>query len=104
MKLIIKTISLSEKSSQGKTYFVQLPNYFDSDLTNQLIEDVSINCLHREKVVEYMLMGDSFITNDERKQLDIHGKIVNPPVALNYNNLSNFLKSAKKSSPSWTSD
>ena len=85
MKLIVKTKTTVARKTTKHTYFVHLPNYFDTEQTADLVEDISKTCLKNEKIVEHMLMGDAHITNDERKQLDIYGEIVDAPVELQYN-------------------
>lgn len=92
MKLVFKTKSAVAKEPIEKTYFVRLPNYFDSDRESELVDDIAVNCLGREQIAEHYLMGDSHITNDERKQLDIYGEIVSPLIELKYDNLQTFLK------------
>jgi len=82
MKLIFKTRTTNPGKKVKKVYLVRLPNYFDSEQVPELLQDVATNYLTNEQVIEHTLMGDAHITNDERKQLDIYGEIVAPPIEL----------------------
>lgn len=82
MKLIIKTKTLGKKAIV-KNYLVRLPNYFNIDQVQELIHNVQRDQLQREEVVEHTIYGDDALTLDERKQIDIEGKVTHPPIELN---------------------
>ena len=86
MRLIFKAQNRAEPK-HPLTYVITLPNYYNVDHVPELLDDVSINCLDGSEIYEHYLMGDDHITNEERKQLDIHGKIVNAPIPLSCNHL-----------------
>lgn len=77
MKLIFK-------SSESKTYFIRVPNYFDHSGIPDLLTQIRTQLPSREKVCEdtIYLQGDDWLTDDEHKQLDTDGKIVRPMVEL----------------------
>lgn len=75
MKLILKT-------NNKKTYYLQLPNYLDQDKIPAIIEDVKWLLPEDEEIVEHHIHGDQ-LTNEEKKQLDCWGKIVDPMILLN---------------------
>jgi len=87
MKLIFKTKHEKKGKPHSKTYLVKLPNYFNTDRLPELLRDIATNYLGNEEITEHQLMGDSSLTNDERKQLDIHGKVIDAPVELKCDNL-----------------
>lgn len=63
-------------------YQVNLPNYFDTDKISDVLREVRTNYLGDTTIDEYRLMGDDSLTQHELKQLDIHGKIVDPLTVL----------------------
>jgi hypothetical protein len=70
------------KTTNGKSYLVKLPNYFDLDKTKELLEDVKHELPTGEKIVEHHFYSDGTPTLDERKQYDCYGKIVDSPIEL----------------------
>ena len=81
MRLIFKAQNQFQPKKPN-TYVVMLPNYFDVDHVEELLEEVSTNCLNGAEVYDHYLMGDDTLTNDERKQIDIYGKVVDAPTVL----------------------
>ena len=79
MKLVFKTAT---SKKQEKTYLVRLPNYFDTEKVEELLEEIKYDLSSKETVVEHHLYGDTALTLDERKQIDIHGEVINPPEEL----------------------
>lgn len=77
MKIIIETAS-------HNTYFVPLPNYFNSDNLEETMKEVSYDIPTGEEVTKYYLHSDD-ITNEERKQIDYYGCIKYPLIPLNIN-------------------
>lgn len=63
------------------TYFVQLPNYFDSDKLPEVMKEISYEFPKDDEIVHYYMHGDD-ITNGEKKQLDIYGEIKYPLIPL----------------------
>ena len=81
MRLIFKAENPFD-TKHPNTYVVILPNYFNVDSVDELLDDVSINCLDGAEVYDHYLMGDDTLTNDERKEIDIHGKVLHPPTPI----------------------
>lgn len=81
MRLIFKAKNQFQPKKPN-TYVVMLPNYFHVDHVDELLEEVSTNCLDGAEVYDHYLMGDDTLTNDERKQMDIYGKVVDAPTVL----------------------
>lgn len=79
MKFVFKT---KNNNNTEKTYLVRLPNYFDTDKVNELLEEIRYELAAEEKVVEHHFYGDTALTIDERKQIDIHGEVITPPTEL----------------------
>lgn len=79
MKLVFKTAG---PKKQEKTYLVRLPNYYDTDKVDELLEDIKFELSNKETIVEHHFYGDTALTLDERKQIDIHGEVVNPHTEL----------------------
>ncbi len=82
MKLIINTKKSNKGLSIEKAYFVKLPNYFNTDRIDEVLKEVTRNFSNFEEVTGHVLMGDSAMTLSERKQLDIHGRIIAAPIEL----------------------
>jgi hypothetical protein len=82
MKLVFKT----KNKKQEKTYLVRLPNYYDTEKVDELLEEIKYDLPSKEVIIEHHFYGDTALTLDERKQIDIHGKVINPPTELTINN------------------
>lgn len=80
MKLVFKTKTKTEE----KTYLVRLPNYFDTDNVEKLLEEIKYDLLSTETIIEHHFYGDTALTLDERKQVDIYGEVINPPEELTF--------------------
>ena len=78
MKLVFDT----KNKNKVKTYFIRLPNYYDTEKVDELLEDVRFEIPKNEKIVAHQFYGDTALTLDERKQLDDHGEIINPLIEL----------------------
>jgi hypothetical protein len=74
MKLVLKT-------KAKHFYVVRLPNYFDMEQQDQLIEDVS-KLIPSEIITEHTFYNDAMPTMEERSQLDCYGKVIDSPVEL----------------------
>jgi len=74
MRLILNTTS-------GKVYSVHLPNHVDVDNLDRIIEAAKWELPPNEEILTYYLNSDG-LTNDERKQMDIHGEVKFPPILL----------------------
>lgn len=75
MKLVFKT-------NNGKSYLVKLPNYFNIDTTDELLDSVKFEIPKDEVIVEHHFYGDGMPTLEERKQIDCYGKVVDSPTEL----------------------
>ena len=78
MKLVFKT----KNKKQEKTYLVRLPNYYNVEHVNELLEELKYDLPNNETIVEHQFYGDAALSLDERKQLDDHGEIINPLIEL----------------------
>lgn len=81
MKLILKTLPGSTELS-GKTFSIPLPNRFNTDYATDFILELLATDFSGETIKETRLMGDHYITNEERKQLDIHGEVISAPIVM----------------------
>jgi hypothetical protein len=81
MKLIIKTTNIPQHD-HSTTYITRLPNYFDVESVAQLVDDLRSGIPLDETIVEYHLYSDDMPTQEERKEIDIYGKIVSKHVEL----------------------
>ena len=79
MKLILKT-------NTKTTYYVPIPNYADQSKVEELLEEVPSYLPEGVEVIGHQIHSDQ-LTNDERKQLDIYGKVLYPMVALEIANV-----------------
>ncbi len=75
MKLLLST-------NKSKLYFVYLPNHIDREKIPEIVQYAEINMLLDETATKYSLHSDDYLTDYERKQIDIYGKIVNPILQL----------------------
>jgi hypothetical protein len=82
MKLVFKT----KNKNQEKTYLVRLPNYYDTEKVDELLGEIKYDLPSKETITEHHFYGDTALTLDERKQIDIHGEVVNPPIELIFSN------------------
>jgi hypothetical protein len=78
MKLILKT--------KKTTYYVSLPNYFDSDKIDIVLNEARYELPVDVEILEHQLHNDT-LTNDEKKQMDIYGEIKYPMEELIVNNI-----------------
>ena len=81
MKLIIKTKTPGKKTFE-KHYLVRLPNYFNIDQVQELLQTVRADHLRSEEIIEHTIYGDDALSLDERKQMDTDGKVIRPPIEL----------------------
>ena len=81
MKLIIKTKTPGKKTFE-KHYLVRLPNYFNIDQVQELLQTVQQGQLLNEVIIEHTIYGDNALSLDERKQMDTEGKVIRPPIEL----------------------
>ena len=77
MKLILKT-------NTETTYFVRLPNHMDLNNVPAIIEDAKYSLPDGVQISSHAIHSDQ-LTHEERKQLDLHGKIVNPLIEIDAN-------------------
>lgn len=75
MKLIVKVNKQAEHDA-AKTYFVKLPNWFDVATLPDVVEQVKSKLPSDEEIVEHLIYGDNSLTLEERKEVDIYGKVV----------------------------
>jgi len=81
VKLIIKTKTPGKKTFE-KHYLVRLPNYFNIDQVQELLQTVQQGQLLNEVIIEHTIYGDNALSLDERKQMDTEGKVIRPPIEL----------------------
>lgn len=74
MKLILKT-------KTKKFYYVQLPNYFDQEKIPSILDEAKWSLPKNEEILEHHVHSDQ-LTDQERKQLDIYGKIKYPMIKI----------------------
>lgn len=75
MKLIVKVNKQAEYDA-AKTYFVKLPNWFDVATLPEVVEQVKGKLPSDEEIIEHLIYGDNSLTLEERKEVDIYGKVV----------------------------
>jgi hypothetical protein len=78
MKLVFTT----KKKDKEKTYLIRLPNYYDIEKVNDLLSEVKYDLPSDEVITTHHFYGDNMPTLDERKQIDIHGEVIDPPTEL----------------------
>lgn len=78
MKLVFTT----KNKDKEKTYLIRLPNYYDIEKVNDLLSEVKYDLPSDEVIAAHHFYGDNMPTLDERKQLDLHGEIINPHIEL----------------------
>lgn len=81
MKLIVKVNKKAEHDA-AKTYFVKLPNWFDVATLGEVMQKVELELPADEKIVEHLIYGDNSLTLEERKEVDIYGKVVSRYIEL----------------------
>ncbi len=81
MKLIVK-VNKPAKYDAAKTYFVKLPNWFDVATLPDVVEQVKSKLPSDEEIVEHLIYGDNSLTLEERKEVDIYGKVVSKYIEL----------------------
>jgi hypothetical protein len=78
MKLVIKT----RKQENEKFYIVRVPNFYSIDRINEVIDDIKFDFPRGEEIVEHHTYGDTATPLEERRQLDLHGKVIQPLIPL----------------------
>jgi hypothetical protein len=79
MKLVIGTIS---KKKPANTYLVRVPNYFDVNKVQELLEAVEKKIPATETVAHHTLYGDWVLSIEERNQIDYTGKVTDKPIEI----------------------
>lgn len=73
MRLILKT--------KQKTFFVNLPNYFDVSQIPEILDKAKIKLPKGCELIEHLIHSDS-LTIDEQRQIRNHGRITHPMTEL----------------------
>lgn len=77
MKLVFST---RVKRKVGPEYVVSLPNWFNIDNVNSVVDAAKKKI--PEKVVDFILYSDASLTINEKNQIDYYGKVTSSPVPL----------------------
>jgi hypothetical protein len=81
MKLIVKVNKQAEYDA-AKTYYVRLPNWFDVATLDDVMKKVELELPADEQIIEHLIYGDNSLTLEERKEVDIYGKVVSKYIEL----------------------